>query len=170
MALTPNLKDGTGKPYVAIFDASEAPILDLLYNAPLGVFVTSFSYTYVEDGVDEAELTIQTSNQDIADHLNLQYLMPIKLQWGWVYPDGTSKSGPVRSVVIKDYNLTFNEEGVKMDIELSDSSFLLKKEPADYSEGDGIPRPSNTEDGFNKYLDQLLEGTFPIEVINHEIY
>lgn len=164
MADTDNLKNGTGKPYLAIFDSSEAPILDLVSNVPIGVFVTSFTYKYVEDGVDEAEVIIQTPNQNIADHPNLQYLMPIKLQWGWIYSDGTSKSGPVRSVVVKDYTLGFNEEGVKFTLKLADSSFLLKKEPANYSEG-----TNKNEDSFNQYLEQLVTGTFELEIIDFSL-
>lgn len=159
-----NLYKGMGTPYLAIFDSAETPIIDSLHNLPIGVFVTYFKYNYVEDGIDTGEIVIETNNTNVSDHPSLQYLMPLKLQWGWIYPDGSSLSGPMRSIVVKDHKLSFTPKGVKFTIELSDSSFLTKSEPADYT---GPHGDLKNQCEFLGYVDNLLKGTGQdIEVVS----
>ena len=43
------LEHGTGTPYVAIFNQMGTAIVDPVTLLPLGVFVTSFEYTYSDD-------------------------------------------------------------------------------------------------------------------------
>lgn len=159
------LEKGTGTPYIAMFDESNQPILDLSMGLPLGVFVDKFKYVYTEDGCDTATIDLQTSNINIADHPGLQYLMTIKLQWGWIYPDGGSKSGPVRSLVVKDYSLSFTNEGVKMTLELSDSSFLLKTEPPTHNGGKN--KPLSKDDNIYKHIEGAIKGTpYNIKIVD----
>lgn len=151
------LKKGTGTPYVAIFNGSNDPIIDLTLGLPIGVFVEDFKYKYVEDGCDTAEIGLKTNNVNIADHPDLQYLMTIKLQWGWLFPDGTTESSPVRSLVIKDYSIDFTRDGVNMNIELIDSSFLLKNEPPTIT--DDKERPLSSKDKEYKHIEGVLKGS-----------
>lgn len=151
-----NLYKGTGTPYLALFDSSESPIIDTLYGLPLGIFVTSFKYQYCEDGCDTGEIVIETANTNISDHPSLQYLMPVILQWGWLYPDGSKKVSPLRSVVVKDHKVEFSPTGVKFTIELSDSSFLLKAEASDYS---GAKSDLKKQGDYMNYVEKVLSGT-----------
>ena len=45
----PMLPDGTGTPYLAIFNTSGQPIMDDKNGLPIGMLVTSFKYVYEEE-------------------------------------------------------------------------------------------------------------------------
>lgn len=161
-----DLKKGTGTPYVAIFDSDGNPIICPLNNMPIGMFVTKFNYKYVEEGADTAEITIQTNNINIADHSALQYLMPIKLQWGWLYHNRGSESSPVRTVVVKDISLRFSPEGVTMDLDLSDSSFLLKGTAANYNAVGAASISKNLESVIQDILNGVPSGIQVVKSID----
>lgn len=92
----PTLHKGTGTPYLAIFDGGKSAIIDPLNNLPIGVFVTSFQYDYEEGKEDSGRIIIETNNTNLISLKSLQYMMPLFLQWGWIYSDSTSKSGPLK--------------------------------------------------------------------------
>ena len=43
------LLNGTGTPYVAIFDSKKNPIIDSVSGLPIGELVSSFTYVYDEE-------------------------------------------------------------------------------------------------------------------------
>ena len=129
------LPNGTGATYLAIFDPQNKPIYDIHKNLPIGLFVTNFSFEEDEEEDDCGEIVIETDNVEIINTPQLNYLMPIRLQWGWIYPNGQSKSSPVKSVVVKKHKIDFTNEGVKFTIEVASSTFLLKTQPARYGSG-----------------------------------
>lgn len=145
----PMLSKGAGTPYLAIFNAQQAVIRDPQNNLPLGTFVTHFEYIYEEDKVDHGKIDIETNNPDILGLTELGYQQGLQLQWGWIYPDGTTFCGQVRKVIITGQEGSFTAQGVKISIEFSDSSILLKNAPSNYYD--------NTK-GFVKYVEDLCKG------------
>lgn len=156
------LPDGTASTYLAIFDGQNNPIFDTQKQLPLGLFVTGFNYEDDEDDDDSGDITIETDNVNIISLPQLGYLMPIKLQWGWIYPDNTYKSSPIRSVVVKKHKVDFTPEGVKLTLEVASASFLLKNQSAHYE--------NNKEGDFIKYIKGLLQGvSVPVSVCDYSV-
>lgn len=140
----PILENGTGTPYLAIFDGSGDPIMDPQKNKPIGIFVSSFKYSYIEEDADEGEFVIDTDNPELSSHPKLQYNQSLKLQWGYIFPTKEPFVGPVRSVIIVGNKTDFTDTGVKMTISFADSTVLAKNIPATYksvqSDWDDITR------------------------------
>lgn len=145
----PTLHKGTGTPYLAIFDGGKSAIIDPLNNLPIGVFVTSFQYDYEEGKEDSGRIIIETNNTNLISLKSLQYMMPLFLQWGWIYSDSTSKSGPLKKVLIVGYDVNFTPSGVRIQIDFADCSVLLKNMPPDFTK---------QAKGFEQYLISCLKG------------
>ena len=94
------LYEGMGVPYLAIFDGGQEAIIDPVSKLPIGVYVVSFEYTYEEGKEDKGRFIIVTNNTNLISLKEFNYMMPLHLQWGWIYPDATSKSGPLKKVLI----------------------------------------------------------------------
>ena len=115
----PILVNGNGTPYLAIFDGAGSPIMDEFNGIPIGMEVENFNYKYTE-------------GKGIVDHPSLQFKMPLKIQWGWIFSDSSFKSGPVRLVNIKSHQIEFTPEGVKFTIEFADAKMFLEAEPSKF--------------------------------------
>lgn len=143
------LKNGTGTPYLAVFNNLAEPIVDPSSGLPIGMLMTDFEYNYKEEKSDTGEFTLETDNPDLISHPALDFYMGLMIQWGWIYPDGSFYCSPVRQVVITEHKVDFTETGVKIKITFSDSSVLLKNQPADYY---------NSAAGFEAYVKDMLKG------------
>lgn len=149
----PILFEGMGTPYLGIYDVRGYPITDPAKgDTPLGMYVSSFEYTYIEGEPDEGQFIIETDNPEIVSLPQLQYRMPIKLQWGYIFPN-SDKVGPLCSplkiMMIMDNSCTFTQNGVKVTIKFSDSTVLLKTMPPTYYGGkDLVTSISNIAKGI----------------------
>ena len=80
------------------------------------MYVSSFEYTYIEGEPDEGQFIIETDNPEIVSLPQLQYRMPIKLQWGYIFPN-SDKVGPLCSplkiMMIMDNSCTFTQKWCK---------------------------------------------------------
>lgn len=128
----PVLQDGTGTPYLSIFDGQDKAIMDDKHQLPIGVFVTDFEYNYDEDDDDNGHFTIETDNPDIVALPSLKFQMPIKLQWGLIYSSREPLIGPTRRVIVIGKETEFTPRGVRLTIKFSSSSILAKTTPAKY--------------------------------------
>lgn len=156
------LPDGVGTPYVAIFDGTEAPIIDPLSGLNIGALVNSFEYNYNEDDADDGKFTIQCNNPNLVAHPKLADSMTLNLQWGWIYPDGSIYYGPLRSVMVTDREVTFGRDGTELTIEFSSAGAILKNEPSRMPDGD--------TDTMLMWISSILDGVPVVaEVINHQI-
>lgn len=156
------LPDGQGTPYVAIFDGTEAPIIDPLSGLNIGALVNSFEYNYQEDDPDDGKFTIQCNNPELPGHQKLADNMDLKLQWGWIYPDGSVLFSPLRSVMITGREVTFGKDGTELTIEFGSAGILLKNSPSKMPDGD--------TESILMWISSILDGV-PVaaEVINHQI-
>lgn len=149
------LPNGTGTPYLAIFGVSGSPIMDTTKDLPIGMFVTSFEYQYIEEKSDKGQFVIVTDNTEIVVHPELDYKMGLQLQWGWILPNGDIISGPVRKVVITEHKVQFSPSGVEFTIKFSDSTYVLDTIPATYE---------NQEKGGKEWYRKVIENS-PVGVI-----
>lgn len=156
------LPDGAGTPYVAIFDGTEAPIIDPLSGLNIGALVNSFEYNYQEDDADDGKFTVQCNNPNLVAHPKLADNMTLNLQWGWIYPDGSIYYGPLRSVMVTDREVKFGRDGTELTIEFSSAGSILKNEPSRMPNGD--------TDTMLMWIASILDG-IPVvaEVINHQV-
>ena len=143
------LYEGMGAPYLAIFDGGQEAIIDPVSKLPIGVYVVSFEYTYEEGKEDKGRFIIVTNNTNLISLKEFNYMMPLHLQWGWIYPDATSKSGPLKKVLITGHDVHFTPEGTRITIEFSDCSILLKNMQ---------PNFAGQAKGFDKYVTSVLNG------------
>lgn len=145
----PMLPKGFATPYIAIFNSQLSVIRDPQNNMPIGTFVTHFEYTYDEEKTDSGKIELETNNPDLIALTELSYGMGLQLQWGYIYADGSGYYSPVRKVIIVNTDVNFSATGVKITLEVSDSSILLKNTPSNYFD--------NTK-GFVKYVEDLCKG------------
>lgn len=143
------LPKGFATPYLAIFNSQLSVIRDPKNNLPIGTFVTHFEYTYDEEKVDKGKIEIETDNPDLIALNELSYGQGLQLQWGYIYSDGSGYYSPVRKVIIINTDSTFGQSGVKITLEFSDASIILKNAPSNYFD--------NTK-GFVKYVEDLCKG------------
>lgn len=158
----PILHKGTSTPYLAIFDGNGKPIMDEVNNLPIGMLCTSWEYNFNEEDVDDGEFELQTNNPDLAGIDALKYKMPLRLQWGHIYPDGSSVSSQLMLVMIIAKKVEFTPEGTIINIKFSDPSVLSKLEPAAYN-----PEAKNLLEGFNGMLKG--EPKYGIIVLDNQI-
>lgn len=153
----PILDRGSATPYLAIFGMSNQPILDPVSKIPLGTFVTDFEYIYKEDDSDTFSITIECDNPNIIDLPELGDKMPLILQWGWIYANGTSNSGPIRKVIIRDSEVKFTSSSVKVIIKGTDAFDLTKN------------MPSNVEEKtFIQWVKNNISGRFYVDIIDYK--
>lgn len=152
----PIIPQGTATPYLGIFDIQGKPIIDTKSQLPIGMLTTSFVYEYNEEKSDTFEITIECDNPDIIDLPSLGNQMPLQLQWGWIYPDGTSNSGPVRKVVIRDSDLTLGSNGIKLTIKGTDAFDLTKNNPSDLE-----------DKTFVQWVKNNISGRYTLEIIDY---
>lgn len=154
----PVLLNGNGTPYLAIFDGAGSPIMDEFNQLPIGMEVESFNYKYTEGKGDSGKFTIVTDFVNLVDHPALQFKMPLKLQWGWIFSDGSFKHGPVRLVNVKNHDIEFTPEGVKFTIEFADGSMFLKAEPSKYVNG---------KYEYLEAFNELAQGRMPLTIVDY---
>lgn len=126
------LSEGTGTPYVAIFDAGSSAILDPSTNMPIGELVDNFVYEYTEEKEDSGSFVIVSNGPSICDLPQLQHSEILWLQWGYILPNHTVICGEPRQVMITDISVSFRNNGVSMEVKFADSSIKLKNIPANY--------------------------------------
>lgn len=150
--------NGSATPYLAIFDGRSKPIVDPFTGFPIGIYVVNFEYVYDEEDDDTFEITLNCDNPDLIDLPQLGYQMPLLLQWGWIFSDGSSNCGPVRKVVIRDSESNFTESGVRIILKGTDAFALTKTTPA------------NLEDEtLVKWIKNNLEGKFQVDLIDYKV-
>lgn len=153
------LPEGIGMPYVAIFDGSNAPIIDPVSKLNIGELMEHFIYAYDEEDDDEGELYLRSNNTDLPAHPKLKYHMPIHMQWGWVLSNGSTITGPLRKAIIVSKEATFGSEGLELTIKFSSASVLAKNTPSNYN---------GQADGFELYVDSLMRGIpVGVEIIDY---
>ena len=126
------LPDGVGTPYVALFNGSGQPLIDRVSGIPLSVFATSFNFEQKEGETKEVEITLKVPNGSIIDSREIGPYSPIKVKWGWIYPDGTYTYGPLWNLMVTGREISFTPQAVDISLKLSDRTILYKNAPSEF--------------------------------------
>lgn len=132
---TPILFNGTATPYLALFDSQGIPIMNPLTGIPIGAYISTWAYKYDEEKENLATITFDTGDPDTVDIESLQEGQTIYLQWGYIYPDGQSISGPIKSIKVRDLDCNFDSTGTHVTLKCIDTVGDLRFHPP-YSHSD----------------------------------
>lgn len=154
----PILFNGTGAPYLALFDSMGMPIMNPITGIPLGAYMSSFSYVYDEEQENLGTLVFDTGDPDTVDISSLQEGSVIFIQWGYIYPDGQFISGPIRSLKIRDLDCTFDSTGTHVTLKCIDGVGDLRYQPPyTYSDLEEYRFSKFIEDGCNDNIGVIIE-------------
>lgn len=156
--LTPILQQGTGQPYLALFDSGGMPIMNPITGIPLGAYITSFSFVYDEEQENLATFAIETGNPDSVDIEALREGNTIFLQWGYIYSNGESVSSPVRVIKIRDFDCLFDDSGTHITIKCVDGVGDLRYYPPyTFSVVEGYQLSELLESGYHNNIGVVIE-------------
>lgn len=145
--------NGVTMPYLALFDYKGDPILNPITGVPLGAYITSFLYTFDEEHENQAKLLFHTGEPDIVDTEGLQHNDSLIIQWGYIFPDGTSNIGVPHTIKVKDYSCKFTSTGVQVEIICIDGTSDLRHLPGippfDEEDPDNMVRAMDNGFGYN---------------------
>lgn len=154
----PILYNGTGQPYMALFDSSGMPIMNPITNIPLGVYISSWNYLYDEEKENLATLTFETGDPDTVDIPAIQENSILFLQWGYIYPDGQFISSPVKILKVRDFEAVFDSTGTHVTIKCVDSVGDLRHQPPFvYSDMDEYKLSTYLDNGCNNSTGVIIE-------------
>ena len=144
------LQEGTATPYLAIFNESGMPVMNVITGIPLGAYVSSFTYKFSEGKENEANIVFDTGDPDTVDQEDLQVNRTIWLQWGYIYPDGTSCCNEPIAVKVKDYSAIFDDSGTHSTLKCVDGTTELRR---------ALPLRSGDDpnEAMSKFLDEGCE-------------
>lgn len=156
--LTPILQQGTGQPYLAIFDTMGMPIRNTLTGIPIGAYITRWSFTYDEEQENLATITIEVGNPDTVDITSLQENSIILLQWGYVYATGEFLSSPVRVIRVRDFDCIFDDTGTHITLKCMDGTSGLRYfPPYTFSELPEYSLSTALDQGYYKGIGVVIE-------------
>lgn len=154
----PILYNGTGQPYMALFDESGSPIMNPITNIPLGQYVSTWNYMYDEEKENLATITIDTGDPDTVDIAGIQEGQNIVLQWGYVYPDGQFISSPVKVLKVRDFEAVFDTNGTHITIKCIDAVGDLRfSAPYTYSDDAEYKLSTYLDKGLGKGIGVIIE-------------
>ena len=156
--LTPILQQGTGQPYLAIFNTGGIPIRNPLTGIPLGAYITSWLFIYDEEQENLATISIETGDPDSVDIEDLREGNTIFLQWGYIYSNGESVSSPVRAIKIRDFDCLFDDNGTHITIKCVDGVGDLRfYPPYTFSVVEKYSLSTLLEEGYHNNIGVVIE-------------
>ena len=115
------LVEGTAT-YLAIFSEDGMPVMNQLTGIPLGAYISQFQYKFDEEHENECTINFDVGDPDIVDQDDLQTNKTIWLQWGYIYPDGSSVCNEPKAIKVKDFNCTFDDTGTHVALKCIDGT------------------------------------------------
>lgn len=156
--ITPILRQGTGQPYLALFDSGGMPIRNPLTGIPLGAYITNFFFMYDEEKENLATISIETGDPDSVDIEDIREGSTIFLQWGYIYANGESVSSPVRTIKVRDFDCIFDDSGTHITIKCVDGVGDLRFFPAyTFSVVEGFSLSEELEKGYHNNIGIVIE-------------
>lgn len=130
------LVEGTGTPYIALFSEEGDPVLNTLTGIPLGAYMTSFVVKLGEGEEDVGSIVLDTGDPDTVDIEEIQEGKTLNVQWGYIYPNGSSLSSKVHSLEIKQRDVVFDDQGTHVNLSVKDAVSNLRQDVPYRATGD----------------------------------
>ena len=123
------LYKGTAMPYLAVFSDIGIPVKNPLTGIPIGAYINNFFYNYDEEKENQASITFCVDNPDVLDIDEIKEGKVLLLQWGYIYPNGSSISCRPVQISIRDIDCKFDSTGVHITLICIDSTSYLRSTP-----------------------------------------
>lgn len=133
----PILYQSTATPYLALFDEIGRPITNSATGLPIGAYINQFSHKTDESKENLCTITLSTGNPTSVDNNQIQEGATILVQWGYIYPDGSSISSPLEIFKIRDMDIVFDDQGTKITLKCVDKSAKIRQLPI------WVPKPDS---------------------------
>ena len=133
----PILYFGTGTPYLALFTELGMPVMNLITGIPIGAYINKFSYKTDESKENLCTLELSTGNPATVDKETIQEGCTLLIQWGYIFPDGSSISSPMVALKIRDMDILFDDQGTKITLKCVDKSVKIRQMPIWVPKPDG---------------------------------
>ena len=125
------LRHGYGYPRFWLYNKlGEEVVIADVYNSvpdiPIASFITDFEYTFDEENDDECKISFQFLIPSQIDHEIFQEDIVLRVQWGYILPDGEIIKANIRTVAIRDIAPSYSENGIKLVLSCTDLVSYLK--------------------------------------------
>lgn len=127
--MNPTLYQGTGTPYLALFDQQGVPLKEPKTGDYLSSFVTSFQHKLGgENSDDDAQLNVifQYEDATLLDIPELQAKKIIYFQYGYVFPDGSFICGPAYTMRIMRFDMSLTAQSCTFHMYAKDVTVSLR--------------------------------------------
>ena len=151
------LYSGTGQPYVALFTENLDPLLNTVNGLPLGYYISKFDYQMNHEKENVCNISIDAGITEILDIPEVQEGNVIKMQYGYVFSDGSVKSSKLYTLKIKEVSITLDDKGTHIGLALKDSVSDLRHIDGYMESGD--------DKTFIDYLDEGLYVNTGIKIV-----
>ena len=162
------LYNGTGTPYLAVFNSDQSPIMESNSGLPLSVYISSFSYKLDQEQENECKFTINTGNQDTVDVSGIKSGEEVLIQYGYVFSDGSFESSKTYSLQVKSLEVTFDQTGTHVNVLLKDKTNDLRNMPPFRLSSENYTFRHFMNDGFGLGQPIIIEKYEPVNVIIDE--
>lgn len=158
------LYQGTGTPYLAIFNNDQSPIIETNTGLPISIYISSFSYRLDQEQENECRFTIDTGNPDTVDVSGIKSGEEVLIQYGYVFPDGSFESSKTYSLQVKSTEATFDQTGTHVTVVLKDKTSDLRNMKPFKVSSDDYTFKHFMDDGFDIGQPIVIEKYEPIDV------
>lgn len=162
------LYNGTGTPYLAVFNSDQTPIMESNSGLPLSVYISSFSYKLDQEQENECKFTIDTGNPDTVDVSGIKSGEEVLIQYGYVFSDGSFESSKTYSLQVKSLEVTFDQTGTHVNVLLKDKTNDLRNMPPFRLSSENYTFRHFMNDGFGLGQPIIIEKYEPVNVIIDE--
>lgn len=123
------LKETLGMPFAWVFDNNESPIFvkdEYGRDTNLNYLICNFKYKYDEENDDECKIKIRVVKQEQLNNPIFNVDTKLKVQWGYVLPQGKILKSHLRLVCIRDKEKDYKADGITLELICTDAISYLK--------------------------------------------
>lgn len=146
------LYKGTAMPYLAVFNSIGMPVKNPLTGIPIGAYISNFFYNYNEEKENQASITFDVDTPEILGSDEIKEGSVLLLQWGYIYPNGSSISCKPVQISIRDLDCKFDSTGVHVTLICIDNTSRLRSIPPHTP----VSLEDNEEDTMSSLMDKGL--------------
>ena len=148
------LEETLGMPFVWVFDNNGSPIFvkdEYGRDVNLNYLICNFKYKYDEENDDECKIKIRVVKQEQLNNRVFNIDNKLKVQWGYILPQGKILKSPLRLVCIRDKEKDYKADGITLELICTDAISYLKNIRSTMV---------SDHDNFGAWLREILNGNY----------